>query len=86
MGTEAMGGSLLIDNKSDQKVKVSAIGGAGVVGARQTGQVFFENDENVAMVNLWWVRNARQLCQIETPWERTIIVTGKEEIKCLSKK
>lgn len=79
-------GSLMIENKSDQKIKISAIGGAGYVDAKSQKEISFETEENEATLNIWWVKNARQLCQIFTPWDRTVIVSGKQEIHCLSRK
>lgn len=79
-------GSVLVENKSAQKIKISAIGGSAYVEADSEKSISFKNEENGATLNIWWVKNARQLCQIFTPWERTIIVTGKHTIQCLSKK
>ena len=82
----AKAGSLIIHNKTDRLVKVSSVGGAGRVDGGQAQSITFANEDRVATINIWWMNNARQLCQIVTPWERTIIVTGHKEIKCLSKK
>lgn len=83
---QAKAGNLTIHNKTDRQVKVSSVGGAGRIEGGQTKSIAFANEERVATINIWWMNNARQLCQIVTPWERTIIVTGRKEIKCLSRK
>lgn len=84
--TSALAGTLTIENHSRWKIKVSSIGGSGHVEAGQTRPITFNNTENGATVNIWWVKNVRQLCQIYTPWDRLISVGGKHTIKCLSKK
>jgi len=82
----AQAGSVLIENKTSKKIKVSSIGGSGYVDAKSTRTLSFKNDENAADINIWWVKNARELCQIYTPWDRTITVSGKYTIQCLSRK
>lgn len=79
-------GDLRIINQTIQEVKVASIGGQGRVPAQEEATISFKNDENGADINIWWVKNARQLCQIYTPWDRTILITGKYTIQCLSKK
>ncbi len=82
----AEAGSVVIENKTTLKVKVSSIGGSGFVEPAATKTIFFKNEQNGADISIWWVKNARQLCQFFTPWDRTITVTGKYSIQCMSKK
>lgn len=77
---------LTIENKSDHRVKVSAIGGAGLIEPHSHKTLTFNNEETGADINIWWFDKARELCQIYTPWDRTITVTGKYSIQCLSRK
>ena len=84
---DAQAGSIVVENKSPHKVKVSSIGGSGFVNPGNTETINFKNDENGADINIWWVKNARQLCQIYTPWDRSITVTVRyNEIQCMSRK
>ncbi len=83
----AQAGSVLVENNSPHKVKVSSIGGKGFVEPGKAEKISFKNEEGGADINIWWVKNARQLCQIYTPWDRTISVTVKYgEIQCMSRK
>ncbi len=75
-----------VENKTSKQLKVSSVGGRAYVDAHSVKTVSFDNDEEEVTIALWWVENARQLCQVFTPWDRTIIVTGKSTIQCLSKK
>ena len=78
-------GNVTIENQSDHLIKVASIGGAARLKAGETKVVSFENDDLGADINIWWVKNVRQLCQIFTPWDRKIIVHGSTEITCLSR-
>ena len=78
-------GEILFENKSKHKVKIASIGGGGTLEPNETKTIHFENEEVGADINIWWVKNVRELCQIFTPWDRTVIVTGKYTINCLSR-
>ncbi|SCA57992.1 exported hypothetical protein [Candidatus Terasakiella magnetica] len=78
-------GELLIENKSAHKIKVASIGGGGTLASNTTKTINFENEERGADINIWWVKNVRELCQIFTPWDRTVTITGKHTINCLSR-
>ncbi|MDV7339346.1 hypothetical protein RYZ26_07065 [Terasakiella sp. A23] len=82
----AEAGKVMVENNSTQEIKVSSIGGKGFVAAKSKKTFDFKNDEGGADINIWWVKNARQLCQIYTPWDRTISVSGKYTIQCMSRK
>lgn len=86
IATEAVAGSIIVRNNSAHKIKVASIGGQGIIEAKTSKSIEFKNDEIGADINIWWVKNARELCQVYTPWNRTISVTGKHTIQCLSKK
>jgi hypothetical protein len=85
LSTKVMAGSILVHNNSDHKIKVASIGGSGMIEAKSSQSIEFKNTEIGADINIWWVKNARELCQIYTPWNRTILVSGKHTITCLSK-
>ena len=79
-------GDVVVENKSSHQIKVASIGGSGLIPPKSSKSISFKNDENGADINIWWVKNARQLCQVYTPWQRTITVTGKYTIQCMSRK
>ncbi|WP_135078794.1 hypothetical protein [Terasakiella sp. SH-1] len=78
-------GSIVVHNNSAHKIKVASIGGSGTVEPNSSKTIDFKNEENGADINIWWLKNARELCQIYTPWDRTIRVSGKYTIACLSR-
>ena len=85
LAPSANAGDVLFENKSAHKIKIASIGGSGYLEPNEKKSINFENEEVGADINIWWVKNARQLCQIFTPWDRTVTVTGKYTINCLSR-
>jgi hypothetical protein len=88
-GGDAGTGSLTIENRSEHPVKLAlpgtpaAVIGPGAEPARVEAVV--AQDATGVTARLWWTSDPRQLCQIYTPWERTITVTGSREIICRSR-
>lgn len=78
--------SITFDNQSKHKVKLVAPGGSAVLKPSSGPvRVSFENDSDIgADINMWWISNPRQLCQIFTPWQRLVVITGKSIIACRS--
>ncbi len=85
--------SIAVDNRSAKTVKVVAPGGAAIVEAEAepvtvtvaaAGGADAEDAVGVE-VTAWWVSEPRQLCQIFTPWGRTVIVSGSRTIRCRSR-
>lgn len=91
MGTAAMGAEapvLNIENQSEHPVKVALPGAPAATIASGAEPVRIEgaNEDGAGVTaRLWWTSDPRQLCQIYTPWERTITVTGSREILCRSR-
>lgn len=85
----AGGGTVAIDNRSDHPVKVALPGGPGrVIAAGEPAvnlRIDADDDAVGTTVRLWWVSDPLQLCQIVTPWDRTVTVTGTVEIRCRSR-
>ena len=80
------GGTITFDNQSPNKIKIAAPGGSAVVesGAGPT-DVTFDTDIEIGLdINIWWVKKPRELCQIFSPYDRVVIVTGKRYIACRS--
>jgi hypothetical protein len=78
--------TITFDNQSKHKIKVVAPGGSAVI---EPGSgpvdVSFKNEGAIGVdINMWWVSNPRQLCQIFTPWQRLVVVSGKSIINCRS--
>ncbi|MGB0747858.1 MAG: hypothetical protein ACPGO3_03850 [Magnetospiraceae bacterium] len=80
------GGVITIDNQTRHAVKVAAPGGAAVVEpGGDPVAVTFETDAPIGLdVKLWWADKPLELCIIFTPWDRSIIVSGKTTISCRS--
>ena len=83
----ASAGVITFDNQSDKKVKLAAPGGGAVLdpgsGPRD---VSFDGQDAVGLdVNIWWVANPRELCQIYTPFDRIVVISGKTTIRCRSR-
>lgn len=83
---------LAIENQSAHPVKVALPGTpalivpAGAEPARiEDGRNGGGDDETGVTARLWWTSDPRQLCQIYTPWGRTVTVTGSREILCRSR-
>jgi len=78
--------TITFDNQSSHKVKLVAPGGSAVLEpASGPVDVSFENDGEIGVdINMWWVSNPRQLCQIFTPWQRLVVISGKKHIRCRS--
>lgn len=85
----AGGGTITIDNQSDHTVKVAIPGGTARIfppGAPPAAIPIDADDDAVGTtLRLWWVPDPLQLCQIVTPWQRTVTITGSQEIRCLSR-
>lgn len=88
-GAAAAGdGWLSIENRSDHPVKLALPGAPAAIVAPGAEPARIEADAGGATgvtARLWWTSDPRQLCQIYTPWERTITVTGSREILCRSR-
>lgn len=80
------GGVITIDNQSPFAIKAVAPGGSAVIDSHaQPVSIEFENDEPVGVtLRIWWVRKPLELCQIYTPWDRIVTVSGQRQIICLS--
>lgn len=85
----AGGGMITIENQSAHAVKVAIPGGSARVFAPAAPPAVVPidaDDEAVGTtLRLWWVSDPLQLCQIVTPWDRTVTITGSHEIRCLSR-
>lgn len=85
----AEGLSLSIENRSEHPVKVALPRTPAVTVAPGEQPVAVRGGsegEGVGVTaRLWWTSDPRQLCQIQTPWGRTITVTGSREILCRSR-
>ena len=87
-GAAAGDGWLSIENRSDHPVKLALPGAPAATVAPGAEPARIEADADGATgvtARLWWTSDPRQLCQIYTPWERTITVTGSREILCRSR-
>lgn len=87
-GAAASDGWLSIENRSDHPVKLALPGAPATIVAPGGEPARIEADADGATgvtARLWWTSDPRQLCQIYTPWERTITVTGSREIICRSR-
>ncbi len=76
----------MIDNRSAHAVKAVAVGGRAEVepGAGPIA-VRFEADAKIGIdLKLWWTARPRELCQQFVPWNRTVVVTGDQIIRCRS--
>lgn len=80
------GGVITIDNQSPFAIKAVAPGGSALIeSASEPVSVAFDNDKPVGVtLRIWWVSKPLELCQIYTPWDRTVTVSGKNQIICLS--
>lgn len=80
------GGVITIENQSPFAIKAVAPGGSAVIeSASEPISITFDNDEPVGVtLRIWWVNKPLQLCQIYTPWDRTVTVSGRAQIICLS--
>ncbi len=81
-----------IENRSEHPVKVALPGAPALtvpVGAEpvrvEAGRDGAGDDATGVTARLWWTSDPRQLCQIYTPWGRTVTVTGSREILCRSR-
>lgn len=77
-----------IENRSEHPVKVALPGvPAATVGqGAEAARIETASDGATGVTaRLWWTSDPRQLCQIYTPWGRTITVTGSREILCRSR-
>jgi hypothetical protein len=81
--------SLAIENRSEHPVKVALPGTPAATvppGDSPVSVAAADRGEGVGVTaRLWWVKDPRALCQIYTPWGRTITVTGSREILCRSR-
>ena len=79
--------TLLIENRSAQDVKLVAPGKAMIIktGSDAVKITFEATDPLGVQLNIWWKRDPLQLCQLFTPWDRKVLITGKSNIACLSK-
>jgi hypothetical protein len=81
--------SLAIENRSEHPVKVALPGVPATTVPPDSDPVSvaaIDPGDGVGVTaRLWWVKDPRQLCQIYTPWGRTITVTGSREILCRSR-
>lgn len=81
--------SLAIENRSEHPVKVALPGVPAATVPPEGSPVSVSaadlGDSVGVTARLWWVKDPRQLCQIYTPWGRTITVTGSREILCRSR-
>jgi hypothetical protein len=81
---------LSIENRSDHPVKLALPGAPATIVAPGAEPARIEADADAdgatgVTARLWWTSDPRQLCQIYTPWQRTITVTGSREIICRSR-
>ncbi|MCU0893505.1 MAG: hypothetical protein MUD06_04145 [Rhodospirillales bacterium] len=79
---------LSVENRSDHPVKLALPGtpAATIAPGAEPAQVQAKAEGATGVTaRLWWTSDPRQLCQIYTPWERTITVTGSREIICRSR-
>lgn len=84
----AAAASLSVENRSEHPVKVALPGAkaATLAPGGEPARIEAEADGGTGVTaRLWWTSDPRQLCQIYTPWERTITVTGSREILCRSR-
>jgi hypothetical protein len=87
-GAAAEGRWLSVENRSDHPVKLALPGtpAATIAPGGEPARIEAEADGATGVTaRLWWTSDPRQLCQIYTPWERTITVTGSREILCRSR-
>lgn len=79
--------SILIDNQTSQAIRVAGPGGSAVIEpSAAPRRVTFDSKETVGVtLRIWLQANPRQLCQIFTPWDRTVIVTNRADILCGSR-
>jgi hypothetical protein len=79
---------LSVENRSDHPVKLAlpATPAATIAPGAEPARIEANADGATGVTaRLWWTSDPRQLCQIYTPWERTITVTGSREIICRSR-
>ncbi len=78
--------TITFDNQSKHKIKLVAPGGSAVIEANSGPvAVNFENEDTIGVdINIWWVSNPRQLCQVFAPWQRLVVISGKRDIRCRS--
>lgn len=84
----AAGAWLSVENRSEHPVKVAVPGApaATIAPGADPARIEATSDGDTGVTaRLWWTSDPRQLCQIYTPWERTITVTGSREILCRSR-
>ena len=79
-------GMITVDNGSASPIKVAGQGGSAVVDAGAKGvEVKFEGGTDIGIdAKIWWIENARELCQLFVPWQRTVVVSGTSTIRCRS--
>ncbi len=87
--------TISIDNQSSHPVKVAAPGADSLTLAPKAAPATLDVDAQAAasaaaapigaMVRVWWTNDPLQLCQIFTPWSRTLTITGDREIHCRSR-
>lgn len=77
----------MVENESAKSVKIAGPGGQVTVESNADPvAVSFDSDAEIGLeVKAWWVAEPRQLCQIFTPWDRTIVVSGTRVIRCRSR-
>lgn len=87
-GAAAEGRWLSVENRSDHPVKLALPGtpAAMIAPGAEPSRIEAGSDGATGVTaRLWWTSDPRQLCQIYTPWGRTITVTGSREIICRSR-
>ncbi len=79
-------GTLRVDNQSAYKIKVVGEGGAARLEPKSgPSAISFSGEHDVGLhLNIWWVKNPRELCRIFTPFDRLVIVSGRSTIMCRS--
>lgn len=88
-GASAGGGTITVDNRSAHAIKIAVpdVAATVVEPGQPPAAIRVEGQDGAVgtTVRVWWVSDPLQLCQIVTPWERTVMVTGDVEIHCRSR-
>ncbi|MBL8659213.1 MAG: hypothetical protein JNM75_05610 [Rhodospirillales bacterium] len=88
-GAFAGDSAVYVENRSDHPVKAVLPGSRPVtIPSGDTPVPLPDGDAEHGVgvtVRLWWTSDPRQLCQIYVPWDRTVSVTGSNEIRCLGR-
>lgn len=83
----AEGRVLLFENDSAHDIKIVAPGITLILPAGVAEKVLSSdgNDSMAVHLNIWWKKDPLQLCQLDTPWSRRVLISGKQSIDCRSR-